>query len=909
MSDTFDTRTERIHELFASAMPVGPEARVAQLDEACAGDPELRKAVEDLLENYDLAQPFFARFPPNFAREALRLGPEPGACAPGDQFVTGDVVAERFRIVREVARGGMAIVYEAVDEKLNQRIAIKRPTPGFSQRLPPEALSALQVTHDNVCRTYGIHAAQTSQGDVDFLTMEFLEGETLAEILDREGALDAHTARDVALQLCAGLEEAHRKNVIHRDLKSRNVILTKAPGGQLRAAITDFGLARQVSATATTGPLPAGEASGLCGTPAYMAPELWRGEPASVASDIYALGVILCEIVTGQRPFRDDGPPITPRVPRRLSIRAAPGAPASWEPVILRCLDPVASRRFRSIHELKRALQRRDSGRWVWVASVLAATIAANGAFSYDPGWRSNVPVVRLVVGEFEIDPALQAVGTGVVQDASERLMRLNATSRFRVVPVRQAIQRHIRTPEEARTAFGATHLLSGTLWQRDGKIVATASVVDTSTQRTLRERTTEYEHAEIGNLPRSLVGTVTDALELPSAIPEPVGAAASVAYAAGVSYLRGDATKIDTAIEWFEQAIQLDADSASPHAGLAESQLQKFRDTHDGAWKAQAAESVGKALARNPDAVPVHIAAGRLEYEDGLYERAADDFRRAIALEPRNADAHRRLAKVYEKMEHQDEALASYKAAVSAEPGYYHAWMDLGVFHYNNGRYDDAVDAFLRATSLLPDVALGHSNLGGAYNNLGRYDEAEAEFRAALRLRESPEAFENLAASLAFKHQDADAIVLYRRALEFPPLNFRLWMNLGDACRRVGRSSDARHAYRQGEALAERDLREKPKDAYIRAFVAYFYGRLGDTKNALNEIEQALKLAPGDHRVLWRALCLFEALGQRDRALQELSSATSALLADVSRLPDLVALSRDPRFQELRAKKDQRPR
>src|SRR5262249_16409351 len=216
-------------------------------------------------------------------------------------FAPDALVGERFRIVREVARGGMAIVYEAIDEKLGERIAIKRPRPGYGRRLPPEVRSALKVTHPNVCRAYGIHSVRDE--DFDFLTMEFLESEPLADRIHREGPFGTVAARTLALQLCAGLEEAHRKGVIHGDLKSRNVVLVDNLTGDPRAVITDFGLARVLPAgIAIEAPGVTG-ATGLCGTPGYMAPELWRGEPASAASDIYALGVILHEMIVGHRPL------------------------------------------------------------------------------------------------------------------------------------------------------------------------------------------------------------------------------------------------------------------------------------------------------------------------------------------------------------------------------------------------------------------------------------------------------------------------------------------------------------------------------------------------------------------------------------------------------------------------------
>jgi serine/threonine protein kinase len=226
--------------------------------------------------------------------EGFLLEPLCTALADEHPFEPGDLLDDRFRIVREVAQGGMGIVYEAFDEKLQRRIALKYAKAGFGKRLSPEVRNATAISHPNVCKTFEIHTASTPRGEIDFLTMELLDGETLAERLSR-GPVSEKEAHTIARQLCAGLAEAHRNQVIHGDLKSNNVILTTTADGAVRAVITDFGMARSVeSAQPGMQSAPAG------GTPDYMAPELWKGERATVASDTYALGVILSKLGSGR---------------------------------------------------------------------------------------------------------------------------------------------------------------------------------------------------------------------------------------------------------------------------------------------------------------------------------------------------------------------------------------------------------------------------------------------------------------------------------------------------------------------------------------------------------------------------------------------------------------------------------
>ena len=207
-------------------------------------------------------------------------------------FEVGQVISNRFEIIKEIGEGGMGFVYEAFDRKRNQRIAIKAAKPGFHRLLSPELEGALHVRHRNVCLVNEIHTTQTRHGEIDFLTMELLEGETLSARLNAVSRLPNDEAFDIACQICSGLSSAHGSGVLHRDFKSSNIILCRDADG-LRAVITDFGLACGIEDAGEWG-----------GTLRYMAPEVWQGKRTSKASDIYGLGVVLYEMVTGHPPIR-----------------------------------------------------------------------------------------------------------------------------------------------------------------------------------------------------------------------------------------------------------------------------------------------------------------------------------------------------------------------------------------------------------------------------------------------------------------------------------------------------------------------------------------------------------------------------------------------------------------------------
>jgi len=285
--------------------------------------------------------------------------------APG--LAEGDVLAGRFRIVRFIARGGMGEVYEAEDQVLRERVALKtiRPDvandPRAMERFLREVHLARSVTHPNVARTFDVFHHES----LAFLTMELLTGHTLAERLSKEGRLRPDDALPLIEQMAAALTAAHEAGVVHRDFKSANVMLEpdeRRPGG-VRAVVTDFGLARRDrprgGAAASAAPLTETEA--VIGTPDYMAPEQIEGRAITPATDIYALGVVIYEMVTGEQPFEGDTPLSVALKKLKEAApsprRHVPDLPPVWEKTILRCLERVPADRFSSTAEVVRALR------------------------------------------------------------------------------------------------------------------------------------------------------------------------------------------------------------------------------------------------------------------------------------------------------------------------------------------------------------------------------------------------------------------------------------------------------------------------------------------------------------------------------------------------------------------------
>jgi tetratricopeptide (TPR) repeat protein len=316
---------------------------------------------------------------------------EPGPPA----FRPGTLLAGRYRVVRFIAAGGMGDVYEVEDVTLGGEVALKTIRPEIAgreralDRFRREILLARKVTHPNVCRIFdlGHHPADEPGGEgTTFLTMELLRGETLAERLRERGRMSAEEALPLVEQMAAALEAAHQAGVVHRDFKSANVMLVAPRSSEAgtRVVVTDFGLARRQD----DGDVTLTKSGHLVGTPAYMAPEQAEGREVTPVADVYALGVVLYEMVTGRLPFVGDSPLSTvlkrfreaPTAPRDH----VPGLPGHWERVILRCLEREPADRFASAADVVEALAadrlppaRGGRRRRLWVVAGLAAAVAS----------------------------------------------------------------------------------------------------------------------------------------------------------------------------------------------------------------------------------------------------------------------------------------------------------------------------------------------------------------------------------------------------------------------------------------------------------------------------------------------------------------------------------------------------
>lgn len=386
---------ERLKPLFGQAIDLPSSGRAAFIDEVQHGDAQIGRQLKSLVQAYEKGTFFIDR--PMARLDALTAEQVP-------LYSSGEVVLGRFKIVRLIGNGGMGVVYEAADAQLG-RIALKTIHPslagdaGVLERFRREVQLARQITSQHVCRIHELFDLP-SNGQFPasvFLTMEFLDGTTLFDHVRDRGPIPWREAEAIAGQICEGLAAVHEAGVVHRDLKSKNIMLSIRHGDPC-VVLMDFGLAY--------GPAAASDETiavtrGMAGTPEYMAPEQFETAGCSPATDIYALGVVLYEMVTGKLPFEGDSlvalalnraKPLTPASSLQI------GLPRRWDEAIGRCLEYEPRRRYQSAGEVSRALTRgaaplRKTALRRWTAVALSGTaLVLAGVFAWRFGHRYYVP-------------------------------------------------------------------------------------------------------------------------------------------------------------------------------------------------------------------------------------------------------------------------------------------------------------------------------------------------------------------------------------------------------------------------------------------------------------------------------------------------------------------------------------
>ncbi len=572
------------------------------------------------------------------------------------RFQAGERVAGRYSIVRFLAQGGMGEVYEAIDEELHERVALKTlrsELPGDEQaraRFRREIQLARKVTHRNVCRIFDLG----SDGDTVFLTMELLAGVTLGDRLARDERMRLPEALPILEQIAAALEAAHHAGVVHGDLKPSNVMLVDGGRGATRVVITDFGLARGRS------PHDAGlPASGaVVGTPAYMAPEQVADEEVGAAADLYALGVVMYRMATGVLPFVADTAQATaalrltgaPRPPREL----APDLDPRWEAAIARCLRREPAARFAHARDVVAALGPRARPRWPWLGVPLAAAFAVavatlGGEGGRPPPASSARPAVAVLgfknlsgeVSSAWLAGALAEMLTTELA-AADRVRAIGGDAVARVkreLDLGDEPSLSVETASRLRERLGADYLLVGSYLSAGARVRIDVRLQDATGQTVAVAGDSGHQDelveivSRTGATLRSRLGmaALTAAEERASRASLPSNAQAARLYSEGLAKLRiydGRA-----AVALLQRAIAVEPWYPLAHAALAE------------AWFFLGFEPEARAAARRARELAAHLSSkerqlveARSWETDGDPARAAEIY---VRLSREHPDDH----------------------------------------------------------------------------------------------------------------------------------------------------------------------------------------------------------------------------------------------------------------------------
>ena len=759
-----------------------------------------------------------------------------------------------YRLERALGRGGMGIVYEAYDHRLDRKVAVKRllqeqDDPKWRARLRREARTTAQLDHPAIVQVFDL--VEDDEGD--WIVMERLEGTSLATLLEA-GPLDVDTTLDYARQISKGLAAAHAVEIIHRDLKTENVMIL--PDGRVK--ILDFGIAKFVGlAGDRSRQHDLSKTGAIVGTGRAMSPEQARGLSVAPRSDLFAFGILLYECLTGVSPFRGATPVdtlarIVSHQPRPVE-ELAPSVPQGLAELVARLLRKAPELRPASAEDVERSL-----GRLIEE--------------------RAGAPSERTPAA---IDEQRTAAATGPMP--------------------RRALEEIGDAPEPGRfsdswslseSAFGVSRLSS-----RAVRLIVLGSVAAIVTVIALT------------TLLRPRAGTET---AVGPSVSRPAGAGETPLrrYEEAMGALRrlDEPGAADRAITVFRGMLEHDPESAAAHAGLARAHWEKARGASAGGDKI----FLQQALAMAQEAVRLngYLADGRTSLglvlsTLGRYDEAAEHLRLAVELEPGQADAHYGLGRLAESVSRLDEAEGHYRRAGELRPIPLYA-NALGALLYDLGRYDEAEQAFSGTLALAPDNLHALRNLGAIYHAQGRLEEAAAKLQVALKIRPDPSLFSNLGTVLFSRGLYSQAAAAFEDALAMDGASNRFiyWLNLADAYRQLpGRSVDAERSYRGAIRMLDIVIEARPTDVRQRSRRAIALVRAGDPDRAQEDIDFLRRTGTGgDLYSLFRLAVIEELGGERERALAALSEALRSGFSpsEVRYEPDLVDLRADPRYHHL---------
>lgn len=874
---------EQIKLIFEAALEVPMEERAAYLESVCP-DPERRAVAAELLSNHAAAGRLLAS----------RTGR-----AGHHVFAGQDLVASRFRILRGIGEGGMGQVYEAFDERLGTRVALKTLWPELASdpqalsRFRREILIAREVSHDSLCKVFDLEEHQGADGVVvPCLTMQLIEGQSLQEFLSQRRPLSTADALPLIRQIAEAIDVLHEHGIVHRDLKPSNIMLASR-NGKLRAVVTDFGLAKPTSPDSgifeSKLDIPAG-------APYFMAPELLRNGKPSPASDIYALGLIIDEMVTRSRAFAAESlhslyyqklweDPVPP------SARSA-GLPPEWERTILRCLATEPVNRFERAGDVVSDLESSRVGAVAEPVVRVARPEARVTALNPRPPWSSRVRLparIALVLLAVAVTAAVGMIGplaaparSSVVVFPIENLSGAPEAGRsgldYLCRGITAEVLRRLTLIDglqvipyyEPRSKTRLDHLkgrfsLEGLLQANADRVRLTAQLTDNRDGTLVWSQDFERSLQDPLQLQSDIAEGSVKALQLGTLFGKPVGIrrswitppqsllamlgfqqtalprAATNNPAAFDYYLRGQYLFEErtvpaalAAITSYQNALREDPKFALAEAAMADSEfvLMDYEYEPQATLVARARQHAENAIRMDPELAEAYTSLGAIGQADRNFVEAENAYRRAIRLSPRFSRAHRWYSGLVMQFGWVDESLREMQQAVDLDPYDYSAEGNQGLFLLYARRYQEAV-AKLEDTLTHKDLLATRIHLGRTY--------------CQLALRASGGAAQSYF-HRAIEQADAAEAVMRRSQAQSPPASRPVSFNYADRMHAEyytlsGHPESAR-------PYLERLQADTAAERISPISLGTYYAAVGDSEKALPLLEKAA--AQKDRQILF---------------------------------------------------------
>ena len=653
-----------------------------------------------------------------------------------------------YKILEHLGGGAMGIVYKAQDLKLERPVALKFLPPDLTrdpeakERFIHEAKAASALQHNNICTVHDIDRADDGQM---FIVMDLYEGETLKKKIER-GPLPIDQAAGIALQVAEGLSRSHEVGIIHRDVKPANIMVTNR--GEVK--IVDFGIAKLAGRTSLT------KTGITLGTTAYMSPEQARSEEVDKGTDIWSLGVVLYEMLTGKRPFESEYQQalvysILNEDPKPIrGIR--PEVPEALEKIVRRAMAKRLEDRYQGTDEflsdlssyrtgtdLSKQTRRISSRKRSWIYTILGAAIVVIAGLSVliFPGRSETIDTMAVLpFANVSHDPNLEWMCDGLTNEVIGDLCRTPGFSKVIAFNSVMEFKNKEVTPEEVGRKLGVVSILVSRLYQHGDEVSVTTELLDVRKQTRLWGNEYSQKASEIRTVPLEIVSSVTKALNLAgrdtaqrtvtqhsTSNPD----AYRLFLQGQVSYHKIDEKGLRKSIALYQSALELDPNMGSAYAGIGLAYCQ-LADQGYIPW-AQMADSARvaamKALSLNGNLADAHLALGMIRYND--YERSAaeEEVMLALRLNPLYADCIHWYAHLFEVDGRFDDAIRLMKQSVELEPlSAQYQWCLAWVF-INARQYDEGIHELQKVLDLDSTFWPAYTGLSAVYRLKGQYDQA----------------------------------------------------------------------------------------------------------------------------------------------------------------------------------------